>query len=253
MQFKGYAFIKDLVSVFISSCGIVLLLIFFSTNIEPTRNEIRVYVLSVYLVIFTLIIFKELICYKLEDYSRWFEKENSFRDTTSIPVAAKKQIMEKAVEITRIHEAGHALMCCLMQITWFEVDISGMPPCVRRTMEIVDVDDVKKNILISYAGAAAEEIVTKKHYPGSMGAEDSDFEMANVMLKTYVMLSNPEYSKTGLDYGIQEQMITVSKRMYRETLKLLEDNREKLDKIIAALKEKSVFTDDEIKKLIEVE
>ena len=73
------------------------------------------------------------------------------------------------------------------------------------------------------------------------------------MLKTYIVLSNPEYSKTGLDYGIQEQMVAVSKKMYRETLQLLKDNREKLDKIIEALKKKPVFTDDEIKKLIEVE
>lgn len=116
--------------------------------------------------------------------------------------------------------------------------------------KIIQADDLQKHIFIDYAGAIAEEILLGKISTGSMRTDHSDFEQAARRIREYLILTVPGLSKTGLDDGINQQIVCLSKEFYEETKKILINQKEKVEKLSGVLRKHKTLTSDNIVKII---
>lgn len=145
-----------------------------------------------------------------------------------------------------VHEAGHALMTYLKHVESFEVSISYVHPKTVSVYKQPAADDVKNLVLIYYSGAVAEELVLGKMYGGAMGRSEADFPMATEMIKTYIVMTNPNVSKSMLDIELASQLIEYSKEFYQITKDILSEHKETLDLLAQELMRKNVLTKEEI-------
>ncbi|MDE7423780.1 MAG: ATP-dependent Zn protease [Lachnospiraceae bacterium] len=238
-----YTIFINIMRCFIVSCGTAFLIIFFYWDeMAPLKRDVfgkmagSLFQITLLLLIFSHVLSKVLIgdkcCF---GYKRCFD---------SLGIASEKE--EKAISDNRkvciVHEAGHALMAYLQNVSNFRVTLSK----TITTYNTQDVEDVKTMILIDYAGAAAEEILLESFSLGSMSSTDSDFVKATEHIKAYIIMTDSSVSKTMLNEELSQQVISLSKEMYSMSKDLLSENKEMLEVLSNELMKKEEMSKEEI-------
>lgn len=181
------------------------------------------------------------------------------------------QQTKKELEMTAYHEAGHALVRVLMpEVTdpLHKVTILPRGSALGVTHSLPERDKYSSNreemiatIMVCAGGRAAEELVYNTVTTGA----SNDFEKATRY--AYSMVCNYGMSKLGpvvcdrnivtvapdTAHKIDNEVRDIVDTCYADTIKLLRDNRDKLDKLAHALVEKETMQSAEIYELLGVE
>lgn len=243
---------NDIFTCFIKTCGIVLMINFFG-NVQPKNEIIIMEVAGIFFTIIILMFFSEMA----NHFPNWSHSDGVVVESVSrgeavlIPFVTDSEAATYNAKVNAIHEAGHALMCYLSNIETFEVHSGHINPRVTYTQKAADAEDVKKMILIKYAGAAAEEILMNKFHLGCMFGTESDFKDATELLQSYFIMIDADSGKCMLEQVYAEQMIDLSKELYKNAVGILKENKEKLVILSDELIKKNTMTKDEIVKLLE--
>lgn len=168
------------------------------------------------------------------------------------------------------HEAGHALMAELLEdadpvhkVTIVSRGSAGgfMMPLPEEKL-VTTSKELIAQIKVLFGGRASEEIVLNDISTGAY----SDIKRATEVARTYiekvgmnnnigpVNVENNEYYSSDItmrevDLEIREML----RKQYQETVKILKENRSKLDKIAELLMEKETITGEEVRKIINLE
>lgn len=249
-----YGVFRSIMNCFVIACGISLILLFFYPETEQlTKNEVRSIVHCV-LVLNLLMygmykLFENIFVYKMKSKELLLNEDY-------LPYAVRKSNETQEIEeynrrVTASHEAGHAVMIYINADEDFGVDMLPSPPHTIFVSKFVGADMIKNKILITYAGAAAEEILLGEFHDGCLGTERADFESANKLIKAYIVMSDKSLSKTLLDVELATQMIELSKEFYLEAKNILTDNMELLKAVSSKLIEIDTLRREDVQKLSE--
>lgn len=239
---------------FVIACGISLILLFFYPETEQlTKNEVRSIVYCA--LVFNLLMYG---MYKLLEYIflHKMKSKEPLLNEEYLPYAVRKlnetqEIEEYNRRVTAAHEAGYAVMIYINADEDFGVDMLASPPHTKIVSKFAGVDMIKNKILITYAGAAAEEILLGEFHDGCLGTERADFESANKLIKAYIVMSDKSLSKTLLDVELATQMIELSKEFYLEAKNILINNLELLKAVSDKLIEKNFLRREDVNKISE--
>lgn len=166
--------------------------------------------------------------------------------TSKGTIHSKGQLKGNYEMRTFFHEAGHAVMAYLQGCDTVSIDTNDK--CVT-TSSFCGMSSaaLEKSILVSYAGAAAEEIIYGIYSSGSLAGENNDFQKAANDIRAYIVLQNPIcYSKTFLDKGLDEAVIAKSNSFYNETKTILSNHKFLILALAKELHEKRSMSYEEI-------
>jgi len=170
--------------------------------------------------------------------------------------------------LTSYHEAGHGLvgMLLLPQDKVSKITIipttkgaGGYTLTIPEDTSYHRIDYLKNKIKVSLAGRAAEEIIFGKDKisTGAHGDISQSTDIALKMVTEYGMgetLGLIKLSSVGSLYSsygnpVIEECKNLVNKLYEETLELLKENRNSLDKIAIELLEKETLYEDELNNL----
>ena len=162
------------------------------------------------------------------------------------------------------HEAGHALVGKLlgMDITTVTITPStsgagGVTFVAPKKLGLHSVEELKDNVKMVYGGRVAEYLLLKDAEKVTTGAS-SDIQNATKTIKEMIVnygMSN-KYGMLNLnelgvdDKTILEEAVKLSDILYKDTLELLRENENTLEKIANLLLEKETISQDELDKII---
>ena len=168
------------------------------------------------------------------------------------------------------HEAGHALMAELLEdadpvhkVTIVSRGSAGgfMMPLPEEKL-VTTSKELIAQIKVLFGGRASEEIVFNDISTGAY----SDIKKATEIARTYiekvgmnnnigpVNIENENYYSS--DITMREVDLEIREMLgkeYRQTIEILKENREKLDKITRLLVEKETITGEEVRKIVNLE
>lgn len=168
------------------------------------------------------------------------------------------------------HEAGHALMAELLEdadpvhkVTIVSRGSAGgfMMPLPEEKL-VTTSKELIAQIKVLFGGRASEEIVFNDISTGAY----SDIKKATEIARTYiekvgmnnnigpVNIENENYYSS--DITMREVDLEIREMLgkeYRQTIKILKENKEKLDKIAELLVEKETITGEEVRKIVNLE
>lgn len=168
------------------------------------------------------------------------------------------------------HEAGHALMAELLEdadpvhkVTIVSRGSAGgfMMPLPEEKL-VTTSKELIAQIKVLFGGRASEEIVFNDISTGAY----SDIKKATEIARTYiekvgmnnnigpVNIENENYYSS--DITMREVDLEIREMLgkeYRQTIEILKENREKLDKIAELLVEKETITGEEVRKIVNSE
>lgn len=168
------------------------------------------------------------------------------------------------------HEAGHALMAELLEdadpvhkVTIVSRGSAGgfMMPLPEEKL-VTTSKELIAQIKVLFGGRASEEIVFNDISTGAY----SDIKKATEIARTYiekvgmnnnigpVNIENENYYSS--DITMREVDLEIREMLgkeYRQTIEILKENREKLDKIAGFLVEKETITGEEVRKIVNLE
>ena len=168
------------------------------------------------------------------------------------------------------HEAGHALMAELLEdadpvhkVTIVSRGSAGgfMMPLPEEKL-VTTSKELIAQIKVLFGGRASEEIVFNDISTGAY----SDIKKATEIARTYiekvgmnnnigpVNIENENYYSS--DITMREVDLEIREMLgkeYRQTIEILKENREKLDKIARLLVEKETITGEEVRKIVNLE
>lgn len=168
------------------------------------------------------------------------------------------------------HEAGHALMAELLEdadpvhkVTIVSRGSAGgfMMPLPEEKL-VTTSKELIAQIKVLFGGRASEEIVFNDISTGAY----SDIKKATEIARTYiekvgmnnnigpVNIENENYYSS--DITMREVDLEIREMLgkeYRQTIEILKENREKLDKIAELLVEKETITGEEVRKIVNLE
>ena len=168
------------------------------------------------------------------------------------------------------HEAGHALMAELLEdadpvhkVTIVSRGSAGgfMMPLPEEKL-VTTSKELITQIKVLFGGRASEEIVFNDISTGAY----SDIKKATEIARTYiekvgmnnnigpVNIENENYYSS--DITMREVDLEIREMLgkeYRQTIEILKENREKLDKIAELLVEKETITGEEVRKIVNSE
>lgn len=108
---------------------------------------------------------------------------------------------QKLLEIRAVHEAGHVVMGNALNVKVKEKTIKrGKHDIGYVSYEIggsLIPEDIKKVVLLNYAGLIAERLLLGVASSGCMGSDNADLEQASICLKRYILLTDTEISLAG--------------------------------------------------------
>ena len=183
---------------------------------------------------------------------------------TVVAGAQKKDrsgITEKDKKITAYHEAGHALMTKLLlpdniiskvTIIPSTKGAGGFSMNIPKDKMYNTKQEILSNIKVLLAGRASEEIIFGS-YEVTTGASN-DIKKASKLIKDYIVkygmdeecgLFNYESADIN-DTSIIKQCRKELKKAYKNSLEILKDNREYLNKIACMLIERETINNDDI-------
>ena len=168
------------------------------------------------------------------------------------------------------HEAGHALMAELLEdadpvhkVTIVSRGSAGgfMMPLPEEKL-VTTSKELIAQIKVLFGGRASEEIIFNDISTGAY----SDIKKATEIARTYiekvgmnnnigpVNIENENYYSS--DITMREVDLEIREMLgkeYRQTIEILKENREKLDKIAGLLVEKETITGEEVRKIVNSE
>lgn len=181
----------------------------------------------------------------------------------------RSHLREEDKLLTSYHEAGHGLVNMLLlpkdkvsKITIIPTTkgAGGYTLTIPEDRSYHRIDYLKNKIKVSLGGRAAEEIIFGKNKisTGAHGDLSQTTDIALKMIAEYGMgetLGLIKLSSVGSlssSYGnpVIDECKNLVNELYRETLDLLNENRDALDKIALELLEKETLYEDELKKLV---
>ena len=250
-----YNVFADIMRCFITACGISFITLFYYCDMFPTMQDMKELFRGLFPFFISL-----RITYEIANKGRsWLHqidtisvssfqrlKEELLENPTASAETAKYNMM-----ISAIHEAGHAVMHYILSIESFNVILSYTSSKVVTVFKQANSQDVKKHILIKYAGAAAEELLLGQFTCGCMGVDEADFESAAKYLKAYILMTDKSVSKSLLDEELSDKMISLSYELYSLTMRILSDNKEMIELLSKELLQDSAMTKEQIEKLFE--
>lgn len=230
---KGYldldiiVILKDIVKVTLSFINTYILYVLLFTSVQENKLLDLWEIATPFLILYSIIVI----------FKTFFRTSETPLNEADILEVKGKMIMKnkKSIdsEIIICHEAGHAVMAEILNIPVKEIIIESKGNCgggvVLDIPSISTTKNLKKFVLINYAGYMAEKIYLKEVSDGCMGDSNADIEVANEYIRRYIILTDRSISLTGYesDY-IQQKTIALSKEWIKETERLLTENKEKL-------------------------
>ena len=252
-RIKPYVIFSDIIKCFMMSCGMVLLLCFFNyEQLSITKEMIQQSVLLIFNLLFVL-----LGTYEILIGNGWFSGEvvavesSLGKAVRENPIERSKSIVEYNRKVSVVHEAGHAVMAYLEEIENFEVIMSDINPRVVMGPKLLDEKDVKKMILIMYAGAIAEKMLFGNFHSGCFMGEGNDFSKATELIKGYIVMTNPNMSKSLLNVELSEKVILLSKEFWQKAENILINHKIMIEVLSEELLKKETFSKEEIKIILE--
>jgi cell division protease FtsH len=180
----------------------------------------------------------------------------------------RSYLKEEDKLLTAYHEVGHGLvnMLLLPQDKVSKITIipttkgaGGYTLTIPEDRSYHRIDYLKNKIKVSLGGRAAEEIIFGKDKisTGAHGDISQTTDIALKMVTEYGMgetLGLIKLSSVGSLYSsygnpVIEECKNIVDKLYEETLELLKENREALDRIALELLEKETLYEDELNKL----
>lgn len=165
------------------------------------------------------------------------------------------------VELIAYHEAGHALTTKLLTDNHIhKVTIipstsgaGGAVFSVPKKTSLISKKELLNNVMILYAGRAAEEIFRGNKDDITSGAS-SDIQQATNLIKAYFSELGMS-SKFGMmaienDELYLDEAVKLSKDLYEKTLELLNENNDKLKIIADKLMEKETLSGKDLEELL---
>ncbi|XP_048886690.1 paraplegin isoform X2 [Brienomyrus brachyistius] len=190
-------------------------------------------------------------------------------------VKKSKILSKEEQKVVAVHESGHALVGWLLEHTEAVMKVSiaprtnaalGFAQILPRDQYLFTKEQLFERMCMALGGRAAEAITFNKVTTGAQDDLRKVTRVAYSMVKQYGMVpsvgqvSFPETEEEGaigrrpFSQGLQHQMDHEAKmlisRAYRQTEKLLLDNREKLIVLANALLEREVVNYDDIEALL---
>lgn len=208
------------------------------------------------------------------------EHLNYARDKITIGLKRKSiTFTQQAKKSIAYHEAGHALVSCLLKKTdpVHQVTITPTGNSMGITTHLPEKERynyskefLEDNITVAMGGKASEEIALKAMSSGAEGDLKKATNMAYNMVCKWGMtkeighLSVDIESDGGfMDYyqsdiisddlrnRIDSSVLTILKGCYQKAKTLLQKNRKKLDAIVRKLLEKEILTGEELRSIIQ--
>lgn len=243
------AIISSIFHIFLYSCGITLLVFFFGYDkLEATRRNVKDCIFAIFISFIALKLVYELLLNSgcVNTPFAWFPAKSNSLTTISkktkldkggmgIAVKVEPKCQEENMQIIRVHEAGHAVMCYLMDVQNYTLFLTNTPRVSYEFIGLMDAEIIKKQIFIDYAGAAAEELILGKLSSGSMGDSIGDFDKAVKHIREYLMMTDPKYDKTGLDNSMNQKIVLLSNVFYNDVKELLSNHKCTLSLLIDEL------------------
>lgn len=246
-----YVIFTDIMKCFLTSCGLVFLIIFFAFE-EFKELPLTWELLSKnVLVIFCFLVFF-LCVHELFFGNRWF----CCVPIETIPGIARKRegnqddIAEYNRKVNAVHEAGHAVMAYLKEIEDFDVILSYINPRVVTVQKMQRAEDIKNMILIKYSGAAAEELIFGNFHAGCWLSGESDFCQAVDLIKGYIVMTDPEISKSLLDEELSGQIIYLSRRLWEEATNIISKKKEMIERLSEELLQKETLDKQQVEAVL---
>ena len=247
------AVIKAVYYCFLTACASVFLLFFCYGGEEVlTKDTCLRAVISIFWLFLIVLVVYKIVTAEV----RWicdFPMTSGGTMTVPAPlgnaIETSKEITDFNRRITAVHEAGHAVMAYLLGIEGFEVRMSNPNPRVVTIYKIADAERIRKLVLIYYAAAVAEELIFGKLYAGSMGGTDSDFSKATEMIKTYIVMTKADVSKSMVEEELLPDIIRYSKEFYEAAKSLLSDHKSEIEALANQLITKDSLTKEDVEAL----
>lgn len=251
LPIRPYVIFSDIMKCFMTSCGTVLLICFF--NFEQVSLTDEIISRSVFTIFSFLVVI--LFSYEMSFGVRWFH------------AVAAESLLGEAIQITQIdrnddaiagynrkviavHEAGHAVMAYLKEIKHFNVVMSCTNPRCVTVHKLQDAEDIKNIVLIKYAGAIAEEMVFGYFHAGSFMGTESDFLQATDLIKGYIVMIDPNVSKSLLNEELSGKIIWLSKEFWDEATGILTENKAMIEILSKELVKRDTLNEKEVKALL---
>lgn len=169
----------------------------------------------------------------------------------AIEMQEKTKEEQEFLRICTVHEAGHAVMAVHLKVKNLCVIADQAKGYIQyHEKKFLKSKDIKKNIMITFSGAVAEEILLGEVSSGSLGAENSDIFRAVKQIRMYIILKENAISTCGIGTGMEEKIAEMSSELYREVQDILSDQKEMIERVAKALESKGKLTELEIKEII---
>lgn len=240
---------------------IILLCLFFNIIVLPVyqkvMDEIRHQIIAkniegVLDIINILILFYIFFLYAKKLYNIIFDTNQISTYTTlelkplypqtDLPYIKTEVLTE---DVKAAHESGHWLMAELLNIPVQMVSIiTGITRLGDNkdndfTIDLSDKTDVFNMIKIYYAGITAEQILLGKAGQGCMGSDTADLEMAEILLKKYLLITGEsELTLNFISHDTTEKIAALSKQIRQEVISELTKNKDRLEEKYKKLLEK---------------
>lgn len=167
------------------------------------------------------------------------------------------------IRLVAYHEAGHTLVGTLTGQAATKVTIlpstsgaGGFTIFSPSKMGLYSKKELEDRVLSLYAGRAAEELLVGKENITTGASNDIEraTSIINHIVSKYGMFEGDKNCPTLLDYSqvpgsdrmVMEAMNSMAQTMYETTRNMLEENRDKLDKLAEELIKKETLNETEI-------
>ena len=171
---------------------------------------------------------------------------------------------EDDLNVVAWHEAGHAVVGCLLGKDITKVTIvsstsgaGGVTFSVPENKAFHSITDIENNVMEFYGGRVAEYLYFNKDKTKVTTGASNDIERATALIRDSIVKygMSPEFGLINLnnakvsDDRILKEQIEMSKRIEVKTVKLLESNKDKLIIIANLLLEKHTIYASDIKEV----
>lgn len=175
---------------------------------------------------------------------------------------------QKDKEIVAYHESGHAVATMLTGEEVARISVMGMTSGVGGAVFRADKDtlfqtkkDMENAVKIAYAGRASEEVFFGRDNI-TQGASN-DITQATAIISNYIKKLGFSEETGLIDYEAlssssltansmaEEEMKALSLKLYKETVELIEENREKVERLAKVLLTEKTLSGENVVKVCE--
>ena len=190
--------------------------------------------------VFSYVFMAFFILIVIESWNRLMSYE--YRNDITKTVSDEFEPDERTLNIKAYHEAGHFFIAKFLGLPIKEVNIIENRNIGGQVLldmpNILKASQIKKLVMVRYAGFLAEKLLNGEASDGCMGSDRSDMDSANILLRKYILLTD-DISFTGYeDKYIKNKSIELSNLWKQEVENLLQENENQIREFAAELIEK---------------